>query len=61
MAEGVSGCGVGETEHREAGRAWMGSSITRPWTWVCPGGIGELEKELGRSNMEASLEEERIR
>lgn len=36
--KGVSGCGVRETEHREAGRACMGSSLTRPWTLGLPWG-----------------------
>lgn len=48
---------VGETEHREVGRAHVG----QPWTLGGRGlgGMGEPKKESGRSNIEASLEEEK--
>lgn len=34
--KGVNWCGVEGIEHREAGRACMGSSLTRPWTLGLP-------------------------
>ena len=48
---------VGETEHREVGRAHVRQSWTLGGRGL--GGMGEPKKESSRSNMEASLEEEK--
>lgn len=62
LSGGRAGREGGETEDREVGRARVGQPWTRGGSGQGRGrgrGRGEPKKELGRSNREASLEEEK--